>query len=171
MSITIEKLQKEMEYLKTHTIEIGILGDGKSVTGKYGGSKKEITVLEYGTYLEFGTSKMQPFGYFRRAINENSDNISIEVNSTVNDIMNGKITGKQGYMQLGEYIRGLIIQNIASAGSWARTLTPNYKKWKAKEYPNRTEQTLILDGFLIKSIRYRIKKGNTIEYTSDWANI
>lgn len=171
MSISIERLQKEMDYLKQHKIEIGILGNGESVPGKYGGTKKEITVLEYGIFLEFGTSKMQPFGYFRRAINENSKNIRLTVEGALNDVMSGRITGKEAYMQVGEYIRGLIIQSIASAGSWARELSPDYKKWKTKKYPNRAEQTLILDGFLIKSIRYQIKKGNTIEYTSDWANI
>lgn len=164
-------LFKEMEYLQNHNLVIGILGDGGNVSGMTGGSENELTVLAYGNWLEFGTSKMQPFAFFRHAIESNENEIQQKVEDIINDILAEHITGKQGLMQLGEYIRGLIVESIATAGSWARPLTPKYEKWKNKNYPNRAGQTLIKDGFLIKSIRYKIKKGSNVVYTSDWANV
>lgn len=171
MSADIGKITKAMTYFTTHIIEIGILGDGGSVKGKSGGSKDEITVLEYGTYVEFGTSKMKPFGFFRRTIDENQSTISNYVEGVVNLVLQGQLDGRQACMQVGEFIRGLIVESIATASGWARPTSDSYNKWKTKNYPNRAGQTLILDGFLIKSIRYKIKKGDSAVYTSSWAKV
>ncbi|MEG2347273.1 MAG: hypothetical protein RSB50_06285 [Cetobacterium sp.] len=169
--IDVNDLVKEVEYIQTHSVEIGILGDGGSVKGLSGGSESETTVLIYGSALEYGTSKMKPFAYFRKAISDNSDEIGDYVERVTSDVLEGNLTGKQALMQVGEYVRGLIVQTIASAGSWARSNSEGYQKWKSKHYPNRANQPLILDGFLIKSIRYKIIKGGSIEFTSDWAEI
>lgn len=169
--IDIDDLVKEVEYLQSHSVEIGILGDGGSVKGLSGGSESEITVLAYGSVLEWGSSKMKPFAYFRKALSDNSDDIGDYIERVTEDVLEGNLTGRQALMQVGEYVRGLVIQTIASAGSWARSNTLQYQEWKSKHYPNRANQPLILDGFLIKSIRYKIKKGGSIEFTSDWAEI
>ena len=169
--IDLEKIVKEMDYFTNHKIEIGILGDGGTINGKEGGTKEEITVLEYGTYLEFGTSKSAPIPFFRKAIETNQTQISTYIERVVSDVLSGELTGKQAMMQVGEYVRGLVIVSIATAGGWARELSPNYTKWKEKNFPNKKGQTLILDGFLIKSIRYKIKKGSNIVYTSKWKGI
>lgn len=44
----VNDLVKEVEYIQTHSVEIGILGDGGSVKGLNGGSESEVTVLVYG---------------------------------------------------------------------------------------------------------------------------
>lgn len=170
-SDVFKKIVDAITYFQNNVIEIGILGTGGNINGKYGGTLEEITVLEYATYLEYGTSKMQPFGFIRNAINSKKDEIDNKIEEVTNDILSGNLTGKEASMQVGEFIRGLIIESIATAGSWARPLTPKYEKWKNKNYPNRIGQTLIKDGFLIKSIRYKIKKGSNVVFTSDWANV
>lgn len=162
----IAEINKAMNYLQTHTVEVGILGTG----GKLGG-EEEVTVLKYGTVLEFGSNdgRIAPWGYFRRAINTNKGFIAIKVSEIVNNILQGKLNGRAALMQLGEYLRGLIIESIATAGEWGREYkNPKYLEWKAKKYPNRMGQKLILDGFLIKSIRYKILKHGIPVYTSDF---
>lgn len=166
MSYTnLDDVVKELEYLVKRKVVIGVLGDG----GNCG--EDELTVLEYANYLEYGTSKMQAFGFFRKAITSYAKDFDTKKEQLVNELLQGQLTGRQALMQMGEFVRGRIILTIATARSWARPLTPKYLKWKAKHYPNRVNQPLIREGFLIKSIRYKIVKGNTIEYISDWGNI
>ena len=168
MSVDIGKITKAMNYFATHTIEIGILGEGDSM-----GEQKEMTVLEYGSYLEFGSpgGKIKPRGYFRRAIEENKSSITLFVQGVLNQVLAGNLDGRLASMQVGEYIRGLVVQAVADASNWAIKNDPDYEKWKARNYPNRAGQTLILEGYLIKSIRYKIKKGGATVYKSDWNKV
>lgn len=167
----IGKITKAMNYFQTHSIEIGILGSGEAVPGLSGDSEKELTVLTYALKLEFGNEDFEPFGYFRNAIESNQDAINDKVEEIINEVLSGNLDGRPASMQLGEFLRGLVVESIGTAGTWARPLSEKYKKWKAKNYPNRSGQTLILNGFLIKSIRYKIKKESTIVFVSDWANL
>lgn len=167
----IGKITKAMNYFQTHSIEIGILGSGSAVPGLSGETNDEMTVLAYGIKLEFGNSKFKPFGYFRNAIESNEEAITLKIEEIINEVLAGKLDGQPACMQFGEFLRGLVVESIATAGSWARPLSKKYEEWKAENYPNRSGQTLILNGFLIKSIRYKIKKESTVVFTSDWANL
>lgn len=171
MAADIEKITKAMDYLKNHSIEIGVLGSGENVPGISGNTEEERTVLEYATKLEFGSSKFKPFGFFRRAIESNEKEIQAKIENVINDVLDGNLDGKKACMQLGEFLRGLVVESIVTAKNWARPVSPKYAKWKAANYPNRAGQTLILNGFLIKSIRYKIKKGSSVVFTSDWSEI
>lgn len=166
----LKKIVDSITYFQNNVIEIGILGTGGNISSN-GKIQDEITVLEYGTYLEFGTSKMQPFGFIRNAINSNQDEINNKIEEITNDILSGNLTGKEASMQLGEFIRGLVVESIVTAGRWARPLSPNYEKSKLKKYPGRVGQTLIREGFLERSIRYKIKRGTIDIHISDWAKI
>lgn len=171
MAADIGKITKAMNYFQTHSIELGILGTGNSVPGLSGETEEERTVLEYATKLEFGSSKFKPFGFFRNAIESNEQEIQNKVEDIINEVLAGNLDGRPACMQLGEFLRGLVVESIATAGTWARPVSSKYAKWKAKNYPNRAGQTLILNGFLIKSIRYKIKKDKNVVFTSDWAEI
>ena len=74
-------------------------------------------------------------------------------------------------MQLGEYMRGIIIQSIATATSWAVPLDPKTLKEKLKRGSNNNK-TLIEDRFLIKAIRYQIiSKTGKIIYLSKFKGV
>lgn len=167
----IGKITKAMNYFQTHSIEIGILGSGAVVPGLNGENEQEMTVLKYGVKLEFGNEKFAPFGYFRNALESNAQEIEAKIDDIINEVLAGKLDGRPACMHLGEFLRGLVVESIATAGSWARPVSEKYAKWKAENYPNRNGQTLILNGFLIKSIRYKIKKESNIVFTSDWAKL
>lgn len=87
----LKKIVDSITYFQNNVIEIGILGTGGNISSN-GKIQDEITVLEYGTYLEFGTSKMQPFGFIRNAINSNQDEINNKIEEITNDILSGNLT-------------------------------------------------------------------------------
>lgn len=171
MAADIAKITKAMNYFQTHSIELGILGEGDSVPGISGETEEERTVLEYATKLEFGSNKFKPFGFFRRAIESNQKEIEDKIEEIINEVLAGNLDGRPACMQFGEFLRGLVVESIATAKNWARPVSPKYAQWKAANYPNRAGQTLILNGFLIKSIRYKIKKDSNVVFVSDWSEI
>ena len=166
------KIMEEMDYYTSHMVEVGILGidkDKKPDSEKRKDSK--TTILEYAVYNEFGTKHIPPRPFMRNAIESNSQAISNYIEARVNDILEGQITGRKALMQIGEYIRGLIIQSIATATNWAEPLSPKTLKAKLKEGSNN-DKTLIEDRFLIKSIRYQItSKTGKIVYLSNFKEV
>ncbi len=160
-------IMNELDYMALHMVEVGILG----IDGDLKGDNSKTTILEYAVYNEFGTKHIPPRPFMRNAIESNSQAISNYIEARVNDILEGQITGRKALMQIGEYIRGLIIQSIATATNWAEPLSPKTLKAKLKEGSNN-DKTLIEDRFLIKSIRYQItSKTGKIVYLSNFKEV
>lgn len=160
-------IMNELYYMALHMVEVGILG----IDGDLKGDNPKTTILEYAVYNEFGTKHIPPRPFMRNAIESNSQAISNYIEARVNDILKGQITGRKALMQIGEYIRGLIIQSIATATNWAEPLSPKTLKAKLKEGSNN-DKTLIEDRFLIKSIRYQItSKTGKIVYLSNFKEV
>ena len=160
-------IMNELDYMALHMVEVGILG----IDGDLKGDNPKTTILEYAVYNEFGTKHIPPRPFMRNAIESNSQAISNYIEARVNDILEGQITGRKALMQIGEYIRGLIIQSIATATNWAEPLSPKTLKAKLKEGSNN-DKTLIEDRFLIKSIRYQItSKTGKIVYLSNFREV
>ena len=160
-------IMNELDYMALHMVEVGILG----IDGDLKGDNPKTTKLEYAVYNEFGTKHIPPRPFMRNAIESNSQGISNYIEARVNDILEGQITGRKALMQIGEYIRGLIIQSIATATNWAEPLSPKTLKAKLKEGSNN-DKTLIEDRFLIKSIRYQItSKTGKIVYLSNFKEV
>lgn len=160
-------IMNELDYMALHMVEVGILG----IDGDLKGDNPKTTILEYAVYNEFGTKHIPPRPFMRNAIESNSQAISNYIEARVNDILEGQITGRKALMQIGEYIRGLIIQSIATATNWAKPLSPKTLKAKLKEGSNN-DKTLIEDRFLIKSIRYQItSKTGKIVYLSNFKEV
>lgn len=161
------KIMEEMDYYTSHMVEVGILGIDKNLKGE----DSKTTILEYAVYNEFGTKHIPPRPFMRNAIESNSEAISQYIDARTNEILEGKITGRKALMEIGEYMRGLIIQSIATATSWAEPLSFKTLKIKQKKGNNNTK-VLIDERFLIKSIRFQItsKTGKTI-YLSDFKEV
>ena len=160
-------IMNELDYMALHMVEVGILG----IDGDLKGDNPKTTILEYAVYNEFGTKHIPPRPFMRNAIESNSQAISNYIEARVNDILEGQITGRKALMQIGEYIRGLIIQSIATATNWAEPLSSKTLKTKFKKGSNNNK-TLIEDRFLIKSIRYQItSKTGKIVYLSNFKEV
>ena len=164
----ITKVLRELEYLANHGVEIGILAIDKSLTGEDG----KTSILEYAIYNEFGTSSIPPRPFMRNTIDTNEEYISNLIQETPNKVLKGELTGKEALMRIGETIRGLIIQSIATAQAWAVPNDPKTLKIKTKNEQTNNTKPLLDNRFLIKSIRYQIvNKNGTIEYLSDFKDV
>ena len=164
----IVKALKEIEYLATRQVEIGILAIDKSLTGENG----KTTILEYAIYNEYGTPSMPARPFMRNAFDTNRGIISNLIQATPKKVIKGEKSGKEALMEIGETIRGLIIQSIATAETWAVPNDPKTLKIKTKNGQANNTKPLIDNRFLIKSIRYQIVNENgTIEYLSDFKDV
>lgn len=164
----IVKALKEIEYLATRQVEIGILAIDKSLTGENG----KITILEYAIYNEYGTPSMPARPFMRNAFDSNKGIISNLIQAAPKKVIKGEKSGKEALMEIGETIRGLIIQSIATAETWAVPNDPKTLKIKTKNGQANNTKPLIDNRFLIKSIRYQIINENgTIEYLSDFKDV
>lgn len=164
----IVKALKEIEYLTTRQVEIGILAIDKSLTGE----NKKITILEYAIYNEYGTPSMPARPFMRNALDSNRGIISNLIQAAPKKVIKGEKSGKEALMEIGETIRGLIIQSIATAQAWAVPNDPKTLKIKTKNGQANNTKPLIDNRFLIKSIRYQIVNENgTIEYLSDFKDV
>lgn len=164
----IVKALKEIEYLTTRQVEIGILAIDKSLTGE----NKKTTILEYAIYNEYGTPSMPARPFMRNALDSNKGIISNLIQAAPKKVIKGEKSGKEALMEIGETIRGLIIQSIATAQAWAVPNDPKTLKIKTKNGQANNTKPLIDNRFLIKSIRYQIVNENgTIEYLSDFKDV
>ena len=164
----IVKSLKEIEYLTTRQVEIGILAIDKSLTGE----NKKTTILEYAIYNEYGTPSMPARPFMRNALDSNKGIISNLIQAAPKKVIKGEKSGKEALMEIGETIRGLIIQSIATAQAWAVPNDPKTLKIKTKNGQANNTKPLIDNRFLIKSIRYQIVNENgTIEYLSDFKDV
>lgn len=164
----IVKALKEIEYLANHQVEIGILAIDKSLMGENG----KATILDYAIWNEFGTSDIPARPFMRNAFDSNRGLISNLIQTAPNKVIKGEKSGKEALMEIGETIRGLIIQSIATAQAWAVPNDPKTLKIKTKNGQANNTKPLIDNRFLIKSIRYQIVNENgTIEYLSDFKDV
>ena len=164
----IVKSLKEVEYLAKHQLEIGILAIDKSLIGE----DRKTTILNYAIWNEFGTSDIPARPFMRNAFDTNRGIISNLIQATPKKVIKGEKSGKEALMEIGETIRGLIIQSIATAQAWA--VPNNLKTLKIKTKNGQTNNTkpLLDNRFLIKSIRYQIVNENgTIEYLADFKDV
>lgn len=170
MEADVKKVNRALEYISSHYVEIGVLGDGGTINAN-GDSEKEETVLSYAIAHEFGTKNIPPRPFISHALTSNRKQIEKYTENLMNDILSGKLDGRPATIKLGLYIQGLVVQSIATANTWATPLSPGYKEQKKETAPNRANQILIHDGFMIKSIRYKIVKGESTVFKSDWAKV
>ena len=166
------KIMEEMDYYTSHMVEVGILGidkDKKPDSEKRKDSK--TTILEYAVYNEFGTKHIPPRPFMRTAIEQNEAKIQKFIDDRTNDVLEGKITGRQALMQIGDYIRGLIVLSIKNASKWAKPLSEITIKIKTKD-GLKDRGFLIDERFLLGAIRYQItsKTGKTV-YLSDFKEV
>ncbi len=165
-------IMNELDYMALHMVEVGILGidkDKKPDSEKRKDTK--TTILEYAVYNEFGTKHIPPRPFMRTAIESNESAIEKFIDDRVEEVTDGKITGRQALMQIGEYIRKLIVEKIQEASKWAEELSPKTIKIKTKD-GQKNRGILIDERFLLGAIRYQItSKTGKIVYLSDFQEV
>lgn len=137
----LEKLDKELKYLQTHAVKVGVLGNG---------SANGISVQDYAIFNEYGTSRMPARPFFRLSVGTaNAQNeIKEYMKQQVEQIIQGRMSAQQAYENLGTFIVQKIKKTIAS-GNFA-ALNPQTVKKKGHSKP------LMDTHSLYESINYEI---------------
>ena len=137
----LEKMDKELKYLQTHAVKVGVLGNG---------SANGISVQDYAIFNEYGTSRIPARPFFRLSVGTaNAQNeIKEYMKQQVEQIIQGGISAQQAYENLGTFVVQKIKKTIAS-GNFA-ALNPQTIKKKGHSKP------LMDTHSLYNSINYEI---------------
>ena len=123
--------------------KIGILGDGDS-------DEEGVTVLEYGSYNEFGTKNIPERSYIRSTIDERKRRIFGKAFQLQESIFLGKISVKKALGIMGSLIKGNIVQKIVSLRSPANADSTIKAKGSSNPLIGK-------DGRLRQSINYEVE--------------
>ena len=139
----LEKLDKELKYLSSHAVKVGVLWSGGSL-------KSNTDVQEYAIFNEYGTSKIPARPFFRLSVGTaNAQNeIKEYMKQQVEQIIQGGISAQQAYENLGTFVVQKIKKTIMS-GNFAAN-DPKTVKAKGQSTP------LIDTHSLFHSIDYEI---------------
>lgn len=116
----LERLQKELEYLQTHAVRVGVLGNG---------STNGVSVQEYAIFNEYGTSHIPSRPFFRLSVGTQKAQNEIKeyLNTQIENIISGELTGQGAYENLGTFIVQKIKKTIMS-GNFAANNAKTIKK-------------------------------------------
>ena len=143
----LEKLDKELKYLSSHAVKVGVLGDG---------SNNGVSVQDYAIFNEYGTKRGIPARPFFRtsvATDEAQKEIKDYMKSQLESIIAGELTGEEAYNNLGNFVVKKIKDTIDKGGFTA--LDPKTIKLREKKGNNSTKPLMDTHS-LYNSISYEI---------------
>ena len=137
----LEKLQKELEYLQTHAVKVGVLGNG---------SADGVSVQDYAIFNEYGTSHIPSRPFFRLSVGTQKAQNEIReyLNAQIENIISGELTGQGAYDNLGTFVVQKIKKTIMSG---------NFAPLDSKTIKRKGSSTPLIDTHsLYNSISYEI---------------
>ena len=141
----LDKIEKELDYLKTHTVWVGFVGGeaDKKVDG--------VAIYMYANFNEYGTSDIPSRPFFRTALNNNRKYIKEQLKELLGKVATGKITGEVALKSIGLEVQGLIQDSIKN-GNWEKNADSTIK---AK---NGIGQPLIDTGSMLRAVSFEIRR-------------
>ena len=139
----IEELQKELDYIKSHAVKVGVLGKNGA-----GEMKNEIALIqEYAIYNEYGTIS-RPFFRLSVATSKAQKEIMDFMSGEIEKVVNGEMTGLQYYESIGTFVVKRIKDKIRTYG-----FKPNHSYTIKKK---NSSKPLMDTHSLYNSISYEI---------------
>ena len=141
----LDKIEKELDYLKTHTVWVGFVGGeaDKKVDG--------VAIYMYANFNEYGTSNIPSRPFFRTALNNNRKYIKEQLKELLGKVATGKITGELALKSIGLEVQGLIQDSIKN-GNWEENSESTIV---AK---NGSGQPLIDTGSMLRAVSFEIRR-------------
>ena len=141
----LDKIEKELDYLKKHTVWIGFVGSEaeKKVNG--------VVIYVYANFQEYGTSDIPSRPFFRTALNDNKKYIKEQFKELLGKVATGKMTGEKALKSIGLEVQGLI-QNSIKNGNWEKNSSSTIKAKKGKG------QELIETGSMLRAVSFEIRR-------------
>ena len=140
----LEKIEKELDYLKKHTVWVGFVGSeaDKKVDG--------VAIYMYSNFQEYGTSNIPSRPFFRTALNNNRKYIKEQLKELLGKVATGKMTGENALKSIGLEVQGLIQDSIKN-GNWEPNSARTIRKKKFKGQP------LIETGSMLRAVSFEIR--------------
>ena len=140
----LDKIEKELDYLKKHTVWVGFVGSEaeKKVNG--------VAIYMYANFNEYGTSDIPSRPFFRTALNNNRKYIKEQLKELLGKVATGKMTGEKALKSIGLEVQGLIQDSIKN-GNWESNAPGTIR---AK---NGMGQPLIDTGSMLRAVSFEIR--------------
>ena len=141
----LDKIEKELDYLKTHTVWVGFVGGeaDKKVDG--------VAIYMYANFNEYGGGNTPSRPFFRTALNNNRKYIKEQLKELLGKVATGKITGELALKSIGLEVQGLIQDSIKN-GNWEENSDSTII---AK---NGRGQPLIDTGSMLRAVSFEIRR-------------
>ena len=141
----LDKIEKELDYLKTHTVWVGFVGGeaDKKVDG--------VAIYMYANFNEYGGGNTPSRPFFRTALNNNRKYIKEQLKELLGKVATGKITGEVALKSIGLEVQGLI-QNSIKNGNWEKNADSTITAKKGKGQP------LIDTGSMLRAVSFEIMR-------------
>ena len=141
----LDKIEKELDYLKTHTVWVGFVGGeaDKKVDG--------VAIYMYANFNEYGGGNTPSRPFFRTALNNNKKYIKEQLKELLGKVATGKITGELALKSIGLEVQGLIQDSIKN-GNWEENSDSTIV---AK---NGRGQPLIDTGSMLRAVSFEIRR-------------
>ena len=141
----LDKIEKELDYLKTHTVWVGFVGSesDKKVDG--------VAIYMYANFNEYGTSNIPSRPFFRTALNNNRKYIKEQLKELLGKVATGKMSGENALKSIGLEVQGLIQDSIKN-GNWEKNAPRTIKAKKGQG------QELIETGSMLRAVSFEIRR-------------
>ena len=141
----LDKIEKELDYLKTHAVWVGFVGSeaDKKVDG--------VAIYMYANFNEYGTSDIPSRPFFRTALNNNRKYIKEQLKELLGKVATGKMTGEKALKSIGLEVQGLIQDSIKN-GNWEKNASSTIAAKKGKGQP------LIDTGSMLRAVSFEIRR-------------
>ena len=143
----IDKISKELDYLRNHICIVGILSD-EAVDG--------VKIIDYSIANEFGTSKIPARPFFRTVVRSSKNKkIYNRLKLNLSKVATGKMTGEEALKNIGVYVVGLVKLSIKK-GEW----TPNAEstKQRKRKKGGGSKPPLINTSSMINAVDFEIRR-------------
>jgi len=141
----LDKIEKELDYLKTHTVWVGFVGGeaDKKVDG--------VAIYMYANFNEYGGGNTPSRPFFRTALNNNRKYIKEQLKELLGKVATGKMTGEIALKSIGLEVQGLIQDSIKN-GNWEKNADSTIAAKKGKGQP------LIETGSMLRAVSFEIRR-------------
>ena len=137
-----KRIELDFKALRGRGVKVGLMGN-EEVEG--------VSVVDYATYNEFGTSRGIPARPFmQRTADENKEVVTQFTEHLVGRMIDGKLTDDDVLKNLGMKYQALMQKTVRDAKSWAVPNAPGTIARKGSSSP------LIDTGRMVGAIRYEI---------------
>jgi phage gpG-like protein len=143
----LDAIMKSLKELKGIVVKVGVQGAGAART------TKGVSVVQYATENEFGTSSVPARSFIRSTVDDNKG-FKEQIDKAFNDVLNQKDTPYAAMARVGIIARDDIIAKINLTDARWRPLSPKTVKRKKSTKP------LIDTGRLKQSITYAFEVKN-----------